>query len=500
MPAWFFSFVSRPTLGWPSLPSFGPLAALPGLTFLPVPTAVAPLLPRPGVPAGPRPALPEGAEVSVDLLRALPIRIGPRCAPPLANSRRAPAAGPSAKSAGDGEPAGLGGLLVEPPGAVGAAHQRAGQDPGETDLLGLGLEADELLGLDPPDDRVVPDAGPQVLGDRQQVAAGLVQRLHGLHDLVRLLAHAQDQVGLGDQTGLAGRGDDRQRAIEPEPGADPLEDAGDRLDVVRQHLRPGGEDLGQLVGVGVEVGDQQLDTAAGDGGVDLPDRLGVDPAAAVGQVVAGDAGDRGVAQAHGRHALGDPARLVRVGGRRLAGVDLAEVAAPGALVTTDEEGGLPVLPALVDVGAAGLLADRVQPLAADQRLQLGVLRAGLQPGLDPVGFALDGDLAVARLEAQEFAAARPDRRSRISGRYGRLRHDLHGTPDVRRPPVRAPSSSGGRRRWAQAGFCGWPVPSVPVSSGATCGWPSGAAVAVPSAGSLVVLEAGSGVSAFSASP
>ena len=131
---------------------------------------------------------------------------------------------------------------------------------------------------------------------------------------------------------------------------------------------PRAEDLGELVGVGVEVGDQQLDAAAGQLGVDLADRLGVQPGAAVGQVVAGDAGDGGVAQAHRGDGLGDPARLVGVEVGRLAGVDLAEVAAPGALVAADEEGGLAVLPALVDVGAAGLLADRVQALAADQRL------------------------------------------------------------------------------------------------------------------------------------
>ena len=112
-----------------------------------------------------------------------------------------------------------------------------------------------------------------------------------------------------------------------------------------------------------EVGDEQLDAAAGQGRVDRAHRLGVQPGALVGQVVAGHAGDGRVAQAHRRHGLGDPARLVAVEGERLAGVDLAEVAAPGAGVAADEEGRLAVLPALEDVGAAGFLADRVQALA-----------------------------------------------------------------------------------------------------------------------------------------
>ena len=80
------------------------------------------------------------------------------------------------------------------------------------------------------------------------------------------------------------------------------------------------------------------------------------------------------------HRLGDAARLVAVELGGLAGVDLAEVAAARALVAADEEGGLAVFPALVDVGAAGLLADRVQALAAHERLELGVLRAGAGRG------------------------------------------------------------------------------------------------------------------------
>src|ERR1035441_8871878 len=68
------------------------------------------------------------------------------------------------------------------------------------------------------------------------------------------------------------------------------------------------------------------------------------------------------------------------------------------------EGGLAVLPAFEDVRAAGFLADRVQALAADQVLELGVRRSGAEPGLDPRRLALDRDLAVAGLEAEHAAA------------------------------------------------------------------------------------------------
>jgi hypothetical protein len=48
------------------------------------------------------------------------------------------------------------GLGVESASPVRGADQRPRHHPGEADLLGLGLEADELVGLHPPDNRVVP--------------------------------------------------------------------------------------------------------------------------------------------------------------------------------------------------------------------------------------------------------------------------------------------------------------------------------------------------------
>ena len=88
----------------------------------------------------------------------------------------------------------------------------------------------------------------------------------------------------------------------------------------------------------------------------------------------------------------------------LAGVDLAEVAAARALVAADEEGGLAVLPALEDVRAAGRLADGVQTFVLHELLDLLVLGAGAQLGLDPRRLALDRGLGVAGLDAQQLAA------------------------------------------------------------------------------------------------
>ena len=95
--------------------------------------------------------------------------------------------------------AGRHGLLVEPAGAVGRAHERTGHHAGEPDLVGLVLQLDELLGLHPALDGVVPRGGPEVLGDGDQLAAGRVQVAQRLADLLAGLAHAEDQVGLGHQ-------------------------------------------------------------------------------------------------------------------------------------------------------------------------------------------------------------------------------------------------------------------------------------------------------------
>src|SRR5690606_19508994 len=85
-------------------------------------------------------------------------------------------------------------------------------------------------------------------------------------------------------------------------------------------------------------------------------------------------------------------------------VDLAEVAPPGALVTADEEGRLPVLPALEDVRAPGLLTDRVQPLPLDQCTHLRVLGAHGGPYLDPRWLTLNRRGRVACLDAQQPTA------------------------------------------------------------------------------------------------
>jgi hypothetical protein len=73
---------------------------------------------------------------------------------------------------------------------------------------------------------------------------------------------------------------------------------GNRFDVVCEHFRARLEDLGKSGGPAVEVGDQVFDAARPFEFLNGAHRRGVQPGTAVGQVVAGDAGDRGIAQSH----------------------------------------------------------------------------------------------------------------------------------------------------------------------------------------------------------
>src|SRR5262249_61859251 len=122
-----------------------------------------------------------------------------------------------------------------------------------------------------------------------------------------------------------------------------------------------------------------------------------------GEVAPARAGARRGAPPQRGPRLGPPARSPGIQRLRLPGRDLAKIAARGARVPADQERRLAVFPALEDVRAARLLADRVQPLAADQVLQGGVFRAGPQPGLDPRRLAFDRDLTVAGFDAEQPA-------------------------------------------------------------------------------------------------
>src|SRR5436853_3064732 len=95
-----------------------------------------------------------------------------------------------------------------------------------------------------------------------------------------------------------------------------------------------------------------------------------------------------MSESHLLHRLGHAQRLERVMEGGLAGLHVAEAAAPRAGVAEDHEGGRAALPALADVGARRLLANSVESLVLDQLVELAVTRAAGRRPLEPLGLAL----------------------------------------------------------------------------------------------------------------
>ena len=111
-----------------------------------------------------------------------------------------------------------------------------------------------------------------------------------------------------------------------------------------------------------------------------PDRRRVVTRSAVRQVVAIDRGDDNVVETHLVGGLRETKRLERIGWLvGLPGMDVAIAAGSRARVAEDLERRCSPSPALADVGAARLFADRVQPSLAHEALDLVVARVDARP-------------------------------------------------------------------------------------------------------------------------
>ena len=110
---------------------------------------------------------------------------------------------------------------------------------------------------------------------------------------------------------------------------------------------------------------------------------------AIRQVVAVDRGDHHVAQTEPGDGVGDAGGFVGLQRAGLAGAHVAEAAGAGAGVAHDHHGGVALRPALADIRAGGLLANRHQAVVAHQRAGLVIDRVVRRLDPDPGGFALD---------------------------------------------------------------------------------------------------------------
>ncbi len=218
----------------------------------------------------------------------------------------------------------------------------------------------------------------EVLADRDDVDAVFAQVAQRLHHLVVRLPEADDDSGLR-QHGVVGellraREEPQRLVVARLRAAHAPVEAADGLDVVVEDLGPRGEhSLQSFLLHAQEVRRQHLDARIRQLRFQGANRRRVMAGAAVGDVVAVDRGDDDVLQAHLGGRVREAKRLERI--RRVlgfAGMDVAVAARAGAGIAEDLEGRGATSPALGDIRAARLLADRVQRLPVDQLLDVEI--------------------------------------------------------------------------------------------------------------------------------
>src|ERR1043165_7576976 len=193
------------------------------------------------------------------------------------------------------------GLMV---GVIAGAHQRAALNDAEAAAQALGLELVELLGGHPAVDGQAVARGLEVLADGEDGAPSptalrarrLLNLFHQGQDFIVALADADHDAGLGDASLLLDAAEELQRAVELGAGADGGVHAADGLEVVVDDVGAGVDHHLEGGPVALEIGDEDLDRHTGAGLAGADDRFGPDGGAAVGQLVAADAGDDDVAR------------------------------------------------------------------------------------------------------------------------------------------------------------------------------------------------------------
>jgi len=267
---------------------------------------------------------------------------------------------------------------------VGArAHQRARLHVAETHRDAQPLQLAELIGGVVARDREVSSGGPQVLAQREDVDPLGTQVLHRDQQLVPFFAQPADDARLGEEPGieLLGPAQQLERPGVAPPGPRQAVQPLDRLEVVVEDVRTRRDGDAQCRLAPLEVRNQHLDRGLGEPPPDLGNARREDFRPTVRQVIAVDASDHDVLQAHPGHRFGEPPGLSRIERTRGPVGDRAVGAVPRAHVAQDHERGRSVFPALTDVGTVRFLAHRVQLEVPHQVLQRQIVRSpgGLHP-------------------------------------------------------------------------------------------------------------------------
>ncbi len=203
--------------------------------------------------------------------------------------------------------------------------------------------------------------GLQILPDGEEIHIGRAQVVHHLQDFVAGLAEAYHDAGLGEHL--------RIDLLHPLQEAQRMEIArarphreverGHGFQIMVEHVGLGFDHFFERAVLAQEIGGEHLDGGLRTAGADGAHGVGKMRSAAVGEIVAVDAGDDDMREAELGGRLRHVFRLGRVERARQPGLHIAEGAGARAGVAHDHEGGVLLLPALADVGAAGLLTHGV---------------------------------------------------------------------------------------------------------------------------------------------
>ena len=297
-------------------------------------------------------------------------------------------------------------------GVVARTHERSALADFESPLERRIPKPGELVGVHPAIDRKVVASRLKVLADGEDVTitpgADVIKKFE---NLMLMFTDTEHDASLGDEpvglellehletsvvTGL--RSDGRVHPLH-------------RLHVVADDLGPSITDKLDVPLDALEVTDQNFHAGLGACLVDRLDRLGPDSGAAVGLVIPVDTGDHHMLQFDLSERIGDPTRLVVVDWHRLPGLHVAESATPGAGVTQNHDRRGAAIPALPHVRATRLLADGVEAVLVDKRLQLEISLTTWNLCSKPVWLAADPHLLGRGLVVQDHPGEGEARRA-----------------------------------------------------------------------------------------
>ena len=227
----------------------------------------------------------------------------------------------------------------------------------------------------------------EVLPDGDDRASVGEQVVHRLLDLGDRLPEPDHEARLDRHATAGEAGEDVQAGGVVGTAAHSRCDAAHGLDVVRDDVRACvGYHVEQFVAA-LEVGYQHLQCRGGGCRLYLPDRRHPMRRPEVGQVVAVNRGDDGVAQLHQGYRPRHVGRLGRVERHGAAALGVAELAGAGADVAAYHERGRAPPPAFADVGATPAAADGVQAVAVHNLLGLSVSLVCSEVDFEPLGLS-----------------------------------------------------------------------------------------------------------------